>query len=68
MLHVDVAPGDVLYLPCAWWHCVEGSAERNMILNWWCVVHEQKRAAGEQDEGGVAGRAPPYGYGAEEVS
>ena len=32
-------------LPTAvgWWHCVEGSVERNMILNFWMKVHPQKR-------------------------
>ena len=31
---VNLVAGDLLYLPACWWHCVEGSRERNMILNW----------------------------------
>jgi hypothetical protein len=42
-LEVHLGPGDCLYLPACWWHCVEGSRERNMILNWWFDVHEKKR-------------------------
>ena len=42
-LEVNLCAGDVLYLPACWWHCVEGSRERNMILNWWFDVHEAKR-------------------------
>ena len=33
-LEVQLRAGDCLYLPACWWHCVEGSRERNMILNW----------------------------------
>ena len=36
--------GDFLYLPALWWHCVEGSRERNMILNWWFAIHPAKRS------------------------
>lgn len=32
---VNLQAGDILYLPACWWHCVEGSRERNMIVNWW---------------------------------
>ena len=42
-LEVHLGPGDCLYLPACWWHCVEGSRERNMILNWWFDVHDKKR-------------------------
>ena len=42
-LEVHLGPGDVLYLPACWWHCVEGSHERNMILNSWFEVHPRKR-------------------------
>ena len=42
-LEVLLGPGDCLYLPACWWHCVEGSRERNMILNWWFDVHDKKR-------------------------
>jgi len=43
-LEVTLYPGDMLYLPACWWHCVEGSRERNMIVNWWFDVHSKKRA------------------------
>lgn len=43
-VEVIVHPGDILYLPMCWWHCVEGSDDRNMILNWWFLVHPEKRA------------------------
>ena len=33
-LEVTLTAGEVLYLPATWWHCVEGSRDRNMILNW----------------------------------
>jgi ribosomal protein L16 Arg81 hydroxylase len=39
---VRLVAGDVLYLPACWWHCVEGSAERNMILNWWVDRHPRE--------------------------
>lgn len=42
-LEVRLGAGDCLYLPACWWHCVEGSRERNMILNWWFDVHANKR-------------------------
>ena len=45
-IEVTLAAGDVLYLPCGWWHCVEGSAERNLILNYWLKVHPRKTAEG----------------------
>ena len=44
-IEVNLAPGDVLYLPACMWHCVEGSCERNMILSWWFARHEGKRPA-----------------------
>jgi len=43
-LEVKLEAGDLLYLPSCWWHCVEGSEEPNMILNWWFTPHPQKRA------------------------
>ena len=45
-LEVRLAAGDLLYLPACWWHCVEGSRERNMILNWWFRLHADKVALG----------------------
>ena len=41
--------GDVLYLPALWWHCVEGSRDRNMILSYWFDIHPHKRMQGEED-------------------
>jgi len=41
-LEVILRAGDLLYLPSCWWHCVEGSHERNMILNWWFQPHPSK--------------------------
>lgn len=35
-LEVECKAGDLLYLPAFWYHCVEGGAGRNMIVNW-CV-------------------------------
>lgn len=43
-LEVRLFAGDMLYLPSCWWHCVEGSDERNMILNWWFAMHPDKKA------------------------
>ena len=42
-IECNLTPGDFLYLPACWWHCVEGSKERNMILNWWFNVSPYKR-------------------------
>mmetsp|Transcript_19613 Transcript_19613/g.45653 ORF Transcript_19613/g.45653 Transcript_19613/m.45653 type:complete len:498 (-) Transcript_19613:57-1550(-) len=42
-VRVDLKAGDVLYLPIFWWHAVSGSMERNMIVNWWCNMHEEKK-------------------------
>ena len=43
-LEIELHAGDVFYLPCGWWHCVEGSDGRNMILNYWMPIHPRKRA------------------------
>lgn len=48
---VDVVAGEMLYLPIFWWHGVTGSAERNMILNWWCQLHPDKCRPTEKTEG-----------------
>ena len=42
-IEVSLMPGDILYLPACWWHCVEGSHERNMIISYWMDLHPQKR-------------------------
>lgn len=41
-----IRAGDLFYLPACWWHCVEGSEERNMILNWWFNLHPEKKRLG----------------------
>jgi len=43
-VEVMLSAGDMLYLPSCWWHCFEGSQDRNMILNWWFDLHPEKRA------------------------
>ena len=42
-IEVNLVAGDVLYLPACWWHCVEGSKGRNMIINAWYQLHPRKR-------------------------
>jgi len=32
----------MLYIPVMWWHCVEGSLESNMVVNWWFDMHQDK--------------------------
>ena len=39
---VHLKAGDLFYLPIFWWHSVQGSIGRNMILNWWCQQHPYK--------------------------
>jgi len=39
---VHLKAGDLFYLPIFWWHAVQGSIGRNMILNWWCQQHPYK--------------------------
>lgn len=34
-LHVDLGPGDALYLPKLWWHRVEASEPFNALINYW---------------------------------
>eukprot|EP00931_Biecheleriopsis_adriatica_P032789 TRINITY_DN19088_c0_g4_i1.p1 TRINITY_DN19088_c0_g4~~TRINITY_DN19088_c0_g4_i1.p1 ORF type:complete len:632 (-),score=116.58 TRINITY_DN19088_c0_g4_i1:81-1976(-) len=41
-VHVHLKAGEMLYLPIFWWHAVQGSIGRNMILNWWCSQHPHK--------------------------
>lgn len=50
-LRVELLPGEVLYLPIFWWHCVTGSAECNMTLNWWCDMHPDKISVTPETQG-----------------
>ncbi|MBY8827027.1 cupin-like domain-containing protein [Hephaestia mangrovi] len=34
-LIADLAPGDALYLPKLWWHQVQATAPRNLMVNFW---------------------------------
>jgi hypothetical protein len=34
-LHVELAPGDALYLPKLWWHQVEAIDPVNILVNYW---------------------------------
>ena len=38
-LRVDVAEGDVLFLPAYWWHQVETTADDTLSLNFWFHSH-----------------------------
>eukprot|EP00928_Gymnodinium_smaydae_P017755 TRINITY_DN16787_c0_g1_i2.p1 TRINITY_DN16787_c0_g1~~TRINITY_DN16787_c0_g1_i2.p1 ORF type:complete len:608 (+),score=128.03 TRINITY_DN16787_c0_g1_i2:36-1859(+) len=49
LVEVLLRAGDLLYLPCCWWHCVEGSDAANMILNWWFYLHPEKVALASQE-------------------
>ena len=48
-IEINLRPGDLFYSPACWWHCVEGSRERNMILNWWFDLHPRKKAHDGED-------------------
>lgn len=48
---VHLKAGDILYLPIFWWHAVQGSSRRNMILNWWCSQHPAKEHRYTEREG-----------------
>ena len=41
-LEATLRRGDVLYLPCCWWHAVRGSHGRNLSLNYWFNLHPRK--------------------------
>ena len=38
----ELRAGDLLYLPCGWWHAVRGSDERNLSINYWFQLHPSK--------------------------
>ena len=40
---VTVRAGDVLYLPCGWWHAVRGSVDFNLSVNYWFALHDEKK-------------------------
>ena len=40
-----VERGDMLYLPCGWWHAVRGSNDRNLSINYWFALHPDKAEA-----------------------
>mmetsp|Transcript_27292 Transcript_27292/g.78416 ORF Transcript_27292/g.78416 Transcript_27292/m.78416 type:complete len:508 (+) Transcript_27292:38-1561(+) len=52
-MEVELTAGDMLYLPVCWWHCVEGSQDRNMILNWWFALHPEKLALAQSGSDGT---------------
>jgi len=56
-LEVKLGPGDLLYLPSCWWHCVEGSESRNMILVWWFCLHPDKKARAGLSAAGATGHS-----------
>lgn len=31
----ELGPGDAIYIPTLWWHCVEGLAPFNTLVNYW---------------------------------
>lgn len=53
-LRALVREGDVLYLPCGWWHAVRGSEGRNLSVNYWFALHESKADARVEVDGIVA--------------
>ena len=64
-LRALVREGDVLYLPCGWWHAVRGSEGRNLSVNYWFALHESKAGARVEVDGIVA-RAAREGEQAEQ--
>ena len=39
---VTVDKGDVLYIPMGWWHDVRGHPGRNISINFWYRLHDDK--------------------------
>jgi len=50
----EVRAGDVLYLPCGWWHAVRGSEGTNLSVNYWFELHADKADPGVLMDGLVA--------------
>lgn len=44
---VTLNAGDVLYLPCGWWHCVESSGFNFSVNYWWYDIPDQPRSDAE---------------------
>lgn len=42
---IDLEVGDVLYLPCHWWHYVESFGLNVSVNYWWSDVHARQRQA-----------------------
>lgn len=34
-MQAELAPGDAIYLPSLWWHCIEALDEANILVNYW---------------------------------
>lgn len=34
-IQVDLAPGDAIFIPTLWWHCVEALDPVNILVNYW---------------------------------
>jgi len=61
-LHVELRPGDALYLPCGWWHDVRTPrGETSLSVSFWAQQPESKLAEaplnGEDDESADGGEA-----------
>jgi hypothetical protein len=50
----EVRAGDVLYLPCGWWHAVRGCDGLNLSVNYWFELHSDKADASVLMEGMLA--------------
>ena len=53
-LHVDLGPGDALYLPCGWWHAVQSrppAGQRSISLSYW--ARQPGGKIRESSEGGA---------------
>lgn len=37
-IHVNLLPGETLYLPAGWWHHVRQATETTIAVNWWYDV------------------------------